>query len=72
MLAAARKRSPAESIVIANSWEPQQGYITANDALDLFLSHIAARPYDTNFIVEFAKPGRSGTGGNGYGTATCE
>jgi len=40
VLSAARRRSPAESIVIANSWEPQQGYVTADDALDLFLSYL--------------------------------
>ncbi|TFY60980.1 hypothetical protein EVJ58_g4795 [Rhodofomes roseus] len=50
VLAAARRRASAESVVIANSWEPQQGFITADDALDLFLSYLQERdvPENTN------------------------
>lgn len=40
VLAAARRRSPVESLVIANTWRPEQSYLSTADALDLFLSYL--------------------------------
>ncbi|WVF72421.1 hypothetical protein IAT40_007236 [Kwoniella sp. CBS 6097] len=41
--------------------------------LALFTEHVQQFPYDTNFIIELAEPGKKGStlGGNGFGVVTC-